>query len=130
MERALAEVRAQGQFPVACEAWQPVGGHCYICRQPRFFRKDFLGFADLVALPSLTAIQVTTPTNHSTRLRKIIYDRTETAWWWLEAGGFIEVWTWSQAESGRWERRVTGVDKLDLVATGWHPPDRQRRLEM
>jgi len=68
------------------------------------FSKDFLGFADIVALkrltpyvagvPAVLLVQATGWTNVSARVKKI--SESEEAWSCLEAGCTIEVWGWDR----------------------------------
>lgn len=125
-ERTLAELRVRGQYPVPCENWKPVGGRCFLCRNQRYVRTDLMGFADVLALPSLTAIQTTSGDNHAARVTKILSQCQEAAWWWLSGGGHIEVWSWAQrvkpVNGKHWRLRVTEITPSMLLDAGWVPP--------
>jgi hypothetical protein len=69
-------------------------------------RQDLFGFADMVAIKPgepITAIQVTSASNHSTRRVKIL--NNECARVWCAAGGRILVWSWLK-KRGHWGQRV------------------------
>lgn len=65
-------------------------------RAGRFVTKDFLGFADIIAVfpASIVAVQVTSHSggNYSARRKKILAE--PRALMWLRAGGLIELHGW------------------------------------
>jgi hypothetical protein len=127
-ERTLAEVRSRGWYAVPCEAWTPAGAPCCMCRTASFWRRsDFMGFADILALPVLLAIQTTSATNHQARVNKITRERASPAWWWLISGGRIEVWSWGEKKrpinGHHWQLRVTAITRSTLIEAGSNPPD-------
>lgn len=128
MERTLSEARGRGWYPVPVEAWRPAGPRCPMCQTATFWRRaDFLGFADVLALPVLVAIQTTDHTSHASRVSKILNERGAAAWWWLLSGGKIEVWSWRRAARPRngqyWRLRVTKITRETLLEAGVNPPD-------
>lgn len=129
MERTLAELRVRGQYAVPCEHWKPVGGPCFLCRRQSHVRTDLMGFADVLALPSLTAIQTSSGSNHSARVTKILCERQKAAWLWMSAGGRIEVWTWSKRATPlngkNWRLRITQITPTMLLDAGFEPAESQ-----
>ena len=127
-ERTLAEVRSRGWYAYPCEGWRPAGARCVLCRTAAFWRRsDFLGFCDVLALPIMLAIQTTSGDNHAARVKKIVQERQEAAWYWLSGGGRIEVWTWSRRarpQNGKlWRLRVTAVTPPMILDGGFRPPE-------
>jgi hypothetical protein len=84
--RALAECRRRGWPAQTVEQRIP---HTFITR-------DLFGVIDIVALagPRIIGIQVTSGSNHAARIAKIAAEPRARAW--CEAGGKIEVWSWSK----------------------------------
>jgi hypothetical protein len=78
------------------------------------------GFIDIIALvdDSILAIQATTLSNSSSRVKKIGTDCIEQAIRWIHCGGKIEVWAWhryAQPVDGRiWRPKVTVIDQEKL----------------
>ena len=70
-------------------------------------RHDLFGFADLIVLDcdahAIIAVQATSGSNHGARRRKILAEPKALAW--SNAGGLIEVWSWSK-RAGVTKRKV------------------------
>lgn len=100
-----------------------------MCRNQRFVRTDLMGFADVLALPSLTAIQTTSGDNHAARVTKILTQCQEAAWWWLSASGRIEVWSWAlrakPLNGKHWRLRITQITPTMLLDAGFEPAESQ-----
>ena len=141
-ERTLAEVRSRGWYASPCEAWRRAGARCVSCdmsldaetcptcgkpAEPIWYRCDFLGFADVLAMPIMLLIQTTVRGSHATRVSKILQERQEAAWYWLSGGGQIEVWSWgrlSRPINGRWWRlKITAITPVMILDAGFLPPE-------
>jgi len=142
-ERTLAEVRSRGWYASPCEAWKRAGARCVLCEleglagntcpscakpvEPVWYRCDFLGFADVIALPVLLLIQTTMRGGHAARVAKIVQTRQEPAWYWLSGGGQIEVWSWgrlSRPINGRWwQLKATAITPQMILDAGFPPPE-------
>jgi hypothetical protein len=135
MERSLEEARQRGWTPIISEAWKPAGPRCVLCgTASRWVRKDFLGFADIVALPVLAAIQTTTSTNLAARRTKILHECAVTAWKWLDAGGRILIWTWGEyvtpINGKHWRPTEEEITKTALRRAGYRPPRRSVQISL
>jgi hypothetical protein len=103
--RALAECRKRGYVAGVVEKFVrfPAPGHLV----------DLFNCIDIVAItPSgILGIQATSGSNHASRVQKIHAEPRARAW--IEAGGRLEVWTFSQkgAAGARklWEIRVERI---------------------
>jgi len=89
--------------------------------QTKFDRKrDFLGFIDVLVMcpPVMIGIQATTGDHVAARVRKICYERSQNAWYWLSCGGAIQVWGWRKyktPQDGKWWRpRIVDIHLKDL----------------
>lgn len=111
--RTIDWFKARGHYAGVVERWIP---------QARK-RIDLLGFIDIVAVTDrLIGIQATAFPALNQRVKKICEDRCDEAKAWLDAGGLIEIWTWTKLQrmrtlsNGRqvklptWVPRVTKVD--------------------
>lgn len=127
-ERTLAEVRARGWYASSCEGWRPAGPRCVLCGTASFWRRsDLLGFADILALPAMIAIQTTSGKNHAARVTKILHECQEPAWHWLQGHGRIQVWSWRQAvkplNGKHWLLRIDEITPEMLLDAGYAPPE-------
>lgn len=74
--------------------------------------KDLFGFIDIVGLDhKIIAIQATTGSNASARVKKILTERADNAIAWLESGGLIQVWGWRKlsprgTKREKWEPKI------------------------
>jgi len=83
---------------------------------------DLFGFIDAVALlpDCILALQITSGSNVSARVKKITEDKAEYAEAWLQAGGAIEVWGWRQLVKVRgkkakvWEPNIIEITLGDF----------------
>lgn len=89
--RELAEQR--GWLIDSAESFNPYSGR----------KKDLFGFIDLVALDGKTiiAIQATSGSNTSARVKKILEDTTKEAEAWIKSGGRILVISWRKLKGSR-----------------------------
>jgi hypothetical protein len=103
-----------------------------MCKRQRHYRSDLMGFADLLALPSLIAIQTSDGSHHAARLNKILTLCQQNAWAWLSGGGRIQVITWyeyAEPVNGKhWRPKTTEVTPPMLLDAGWVPPEFQPNL--
>jgi len=96
MRRTLKWCRDQGWIADVAEKWVSFGGTGGI-------RRDLFGFIDVAALTDRTgvlAIQVTSASNASPRVKKIVALPAATLW--LERRNTIEVHGWRKRPNGRW----------------------------
>lgn len=117
--RTMQQLRCEGWHPEPVERWLPRVG----------IRKDFLGMFDLLALKigePLLAIQTTSASNHSTRVKKLLASPLLALW--LQCGQRAEVWSWSQ-HKGRWQARREALELQDAqpIAVEMTPRRRPRR---
>lgn len=87
-------------------------------RLTRFIKKDFLGCIDIIAVTPegcIIGIQATDGTSHSKRVTKTVAEPRIVPW--LQAGGFVEVWSWAlRGEHGkrkRWTLRIQPIGLSD-----------------
>ncbi len=120
-QRALAELKRRGWPAGVVEQTIP----------KMFIKRDLFGVLDIVAIVPPTespgyilGIQVTSGPNHAARIAKIAAEPRATKW--LEAGGRIEVWSYSKrgARGKRkvWTLRVESVDLGLAVVNHWFEP--------
>lgn len=135
-QRTLAECRKRGYTAQVVEKWNP---HARI-RQDLFGVIDIVaitpptagdrdachceawnesecacgGFQDMIGRPgSILAIQACAGSSHSARLAKMLAE--PRAKQWLEAGGLLELWSWSKRGArGKAKRWALRVDQLTL----------------
>ena len=90
-QRTLQHFRKAGHMVAVAEYWQAIPKH-----PAGGVRKDLFGFIDIVALvdKQIIAIQCTSGTNTSARVKKIQTECQEAAEMWLACGGRIQVWGW------------------------------------
>lgn len=105
-QRSLAECRKRGWPAQVVEKWVPQAKR----------RVDLFGFGDIVALdgePGVLAIQATSDSHVSDRVRKIREECTEAADAWLALGNRIQVWGWGlkgkRGERKRWTLRCVPI---------------------
>lgn len=94
--RSLERLRAEGYVAEVVEKTIP---RCFI-------KKDFIGFIDIIAFKpgEIIGVQATSGSNHAARRTKILESENFPAW--LQAGGHVEVWSWTKPKTGRkWELR-------------------------
>ena len=103
-QRSLKFLRDSGWTVAIVEKWN----------QWAKIRQDLFGFADLVSIKAgegIVAVQVTTKSNMSARVKKILSEPRALVW--VQAGGKIEVHGWAkQGERGKrkkWELTKTEV---------------------
>lgn len=99
-QRTLQLLRREGYLAAVAEKWNP---HSRT-------RSDLFGFADVLAVRAgapVLAVQATSASNHSARVRKAqALPQLRT---WLSAGCAFEVWSWAKRK-GRWRcRRLAGA---------------------
>lgn len=105
-QRTLAECRRRNWEAAVAEYWQTIPRH-----PGGGVRKDLFGFIDVVALDTsegvTLAIQATSGTNVSARVRKIREECSDQARAWLLCGNRIVVWGWkkyAKRVDGKWWR--------------------------
>ena len=95
--RSLQYCHSHGLPASVVERWNP---HAKI-------RQDAFGFIDLIVLDTdahaIIGVQATSASNHAARRRKILAEPKALAW--SNAGGLIEVWSWSK-RAGVTKRKV------------------------
>jgi len=109
--RTLAQLKKYGIPACVVERWVA----------PAQKRIDMFGFADIVAIypDGITAIQVTSGSNHSKHKIKIL--ENDKAPMWLERGGLISLWSWSKkklkrgGKAVRWVPRIEDITKEDFL---------------
>ncbi len=107
--RTLAECRKRGYVVQVVERWN----------QHARVRQDLFGVIDLVALANgaILGIQACAGASHSARRDKIVAE--PRAKQWVEAGGRLELWSWSKrGERGKrklWALRVEAFTSADLA---------------
>lgn len=115
-QRTLAELRKRGWTAQVVER-----------RLPRTFTTvDLFGVIDVVAIAptdlrldgkrsGIVGIQATTGSNHASRRDKILLEPRAKAW--IEAGGILELWSWSargaQGKRRKWTLRVEAFKSED-----------------
>ncbi len=105
--RSMALLRDQGYHVVKVEYWSH-----YAKR-----RIDFGGFADILAwrgdIPGVLAVQATTDSNVSARIRKVLdnSDLCDRVRDWQLAGNVYQVWGWGK-HGARGERKLWTVRKV------------------
>lgn len=89
--RALIELRKLGYCVQVVERWNAFAR----CRQ------DLFGVVDVIALGAneVLGIQVTSRSNHSTRVKKVL--EADGTKYWLKAGAKLEVWSWERCKGWR-----------------------------
>jgi hypothetical protein len=106
--RALAELRKLGALAQVVERWS----------QFAKVRQDLFGFVDLLYVlgANIVAVQVTSGGNHASRKAKIVAEPRARVW--LEAGGLIELWSYSlKGKVGKrklWSCRKEAITLEDL----------------
>ena len=106
--RTLALLRREGYLAAVAEKWNAFSRA----------RADLFGFADVLAVRAgapVLAVQTTSASNHSARVRKAQALPALRAW--LEAGCAFEVWSWAKRK-GRWRCRRQALTPADLLAVG------------
>lgn len=85
-QRTLKALRDEGYLTEVVERWNP---HANI-------RQDLFGWIDIIAIKpgQILAVQATSYSNHSARVKKLKTERQEQVGEWLSAGGLAEVWSW------------------------------------
>ena len=108
--RTLQLLRRHGYLAAVCEHWNPFAR----------VRCDLFGFADVLAVRAgapVLAVQATSVSNHSARVRKArALPQLRT---WLGAGCAFEVWGWAKRK-GRWccrRQALTPADLPDFVTS-------------
>lgn len=105
-QRSVELLREDGWWPEVCEQ---------IHRTPKCtFRRDLLGFADLIAFPvdsrqrgNVLLVQVTSGSNHAARRTKIAAEpRADYA---RQANVLIEIHSWRKNAAGEWVCRRENV---------------------
>ena len=117
-QRTLRSMRELGRFVDTVERWIPNPRH-----PGGGFRKDFLGFVDLIALDpgfGIIAIQ-SCGQDFAAHLRKILDSEcSEAVVEWLKCGGKLEVWGWRRiklkrgGKAMRWRPRVQEITLEDF----------------
>jgi hypothetical protein len=117
-QRTLAALRKAGWLAEVVERWNQYAG----IRQDLFGVFDIIAVQDkptssMVVIPCSTwgilAVQCTSASNHSARVKKII--ESPKAFSWMLAGGRIQVWSWRKAgergKAKRWTSRVEDISE-------------------
>jgi hypothetical protein len=109
--RSLAYLREKGYRAQVVERWIP---------QARK-RVDLFGFGDIVCLdgcPGVLAVQVTTASNLSNRLKKLRTECKQAAWDWLEHENALHLHGWSKkgarGKRKTWQLTVRTITLADL----------------
>ena len=80
-------------------------------------RRDLFGFIDVVAVnPDLckcVGLQITSRSNVSTRVKKIMSEKRDNAKAWLKAGNEIFVIGWNNANPNNTEARVIAIQEIN-----------------
>jgi hypothetical protein len=88
--RTLAHLRGQGVAAESVEKWIPVPRH-----PGGGVRRDLFGIIDVIAIgPKIVAIQSTSGSNHSARVKKA--EAAQHLRSWLAAGAQFAVWSWAK----------------------------------
>lgn len=106
--RSLAECRKRGWTAQVVEKWNM---HAHVLQ-------DLFGVIDIVAITpaGILGIQATTGSNHASRRTKILAE--PRAKLWVDAGGKLELWTWSQrGDAGKRKLWTIRVETYDEMAT-------------
>lgn len=87
-------------------------------------KQDFLGFADILAIqrgrPGVVAIQTTSSSNQSARLKKILASKLAPIW--LEVGNLIEIHGWGKkGKVGK--RKLWTVNRFVVTKSDFESPD-------
>lgn len=103
--RALEALRKQGFYAWVVESKIP----------KTFISRDFMGWADIIYLTqtNIVGVQVTSGANHAARRSKILAEPRALAW--LQAGGLIEVHSWSK-QGARGQVKAWVCRKEEIVA--------------
>ena len=116
-ERTLAYVSARGYTPYVCEARMPAGYGT--------IAKDFLGFGDIWMTPGNIVIQTTNSANHANRKTKILTERRQEAWDWLQDGRIV-VLSWKRyvkpVDGLHWRPIISEITPAMLIERGFVPP--------
>jgi hypothetical protein len=113
-QRTLALLRKGNHCAAVAEHWQAIPKH-----PAGGVRKDLFGFIDIVALidGSIVAIQCTSGSCTSARVKKILNERQEEARKWLECGGKIEVWGWRKLKkkvgNQSWFPKIVKIESVE-----------------
>jgi hypothetical protein len=117
--RSLMHLRKSGYVADVVERWIAQAG----------VRKDFLGFADILAFsphePGVLAVQATSLSNISSRLAKA-RSKPELKAWLAAEGRTFEVWGWV-LRAGRWQVKRLAVRGEDLQNVVLEAPPRGRK---
>lgn len=111
--RTLKYYRDLGNLCDVSEYWQAFHG------RPGGIRKDLFGFIDIVVLGErILAVQCTSTSSMSARVRKIREECGEAAQRWLEAGGEIVVMGWKKyvkaVDRKYWRPTIREIKQEDL----------------
>ena len=88
-------------------------------------KKDLFGFIDLIALDGETiiAIQATSGSNASARVKKILEEQAHLAELWIRSGGRVLVIAWRKLKG----QRALQYREIEIVLTpdglGWEEPN-------
>ena len=107
-QRTLQALRREGYLAAVAEKWNP---HSRT-------RADLFGFADVLAVRQgapVLAVQATSSSNHSARVRKA--QAFPALRVWLAAGCAFEVWSWRKS-GRRWCCRRQALTPAELGAVG------------
>lgn len=119
--RSLQLLRRQNYLPWIVERWIPGAN----------LRKDFLGFADLLALKvgePILAVQSTSASNVATRLAKL--QGLASLRTWLACGGVCAIHGWALSDKDRlWHVRILQIDQASLEGIEVQPLPKKRRLK-
>lgn len=112
-QRTLAECKKRGWIAQVVERWNP---HARV-------RQDLFGVIDLIALrypeAGIIGIQACAGASHADRRAKILAEPRALAW--VEAGGKIELWSWSK-RGDRGKRKLLTLRVEAFTVDDWGTP--------
>ena len=104
--KTIKHLESLGYVSQVCETWN------YYAKK----KKDLFGFVDLIALnPELKrvlGVQLTSRSNVSARVKKILKERANEAKIWLRSGNYIVIFGWNDSKPKTRDGRAVEI-KLD-----------------
>lgn len=117
VQRTLRACREQGRFVEKVEQWISYGGPKAEPRpgMPSGTRRDAFGFIDIIAIDTdaIVAIQASGGSDRKAHYEKIM--ENEYALPWLNAGGTIELWSWTKRKLVRGGKAVRWTPKVEKI---------------
>ena len=120
--RTMRELRKRGMLCGVVERFNQHAG-------PAGIRVDLFGFIDVIAIrprrefewdSAILGVQCCAGSGHAAHVKKITRDCAAEAKAWLDAGGRIELWSWSKhkvkrgGKAVRWTPRIQEITQADL----------------